>query len=109
LQVYDHELLQWIAQEMHVRTSLLQSVDERRQSWPLETAEAFLTASRESDSQAMVSESGYVRHLVQTVLALGVHGECVIVGRGAAFILPAETTLRVRLVAPVKQRIATLA
>ena len=33
------------------------------------------------------------------------HGECVIVGRGAAFILPVETTLRVRLVAPVKDRV----
>ena len=28
-QVYDHELLERIAQEMHVRTALLDSVDER--------------------------------------------------------------------------------
>ena len=55
-----------------------------------------------------MSESAFVRHLVETVLALGIHGECVIVGRGAAFILPAKTTLRVRLVAPVKERVSKL-
>jgi cytidylate kinase len=104
--VYDHELLERIAQEMGVRTALLESVDERHQSWLLETVEAFLTAPEKSEWEPFVSESAYVRHLVETVLALGIHGECVIVGRGAAFILPAETTLRVRLVAPVKERIA---
>jgi cytidylate kinase len=54
------------------------------------------------------SESAFVHHLVETVLALGVHGECVIVGRGASFILPPETTLRVRLIAPVRNRVAVL-
>ncbi len=46
-----------------------------------------------------------VHHLVETLRALGAHGECVIVGCGAAFILPAKTTLRVRLVSPLPQRI----
>jgi cytidylate kinase len=107
-QLYDHELLERIAREMHVRAALLDSLDERRQSWLLESVEAFLAAPEASGWQPFVEESAYVRHLVETVLALGVHGECVIVGRGAAFILPAETTLRVRLVAPPKVRIATL-
>jgi len=56
-----------------------------------------------------VSESAFVRNLIETVLALGAHGECIIVGRGAAQILPAETTLRARLVAPLSERIATKA
>jgi cytidylate kinase len=43
---------------------------------------------------------------VQTLLALAAHGECVVVGRGAAQILPPETTLRVRLIAPLNYRIA---
>jgi cytidylate kinase len=56
-----------------------------------------------------VSESAYVRHLIETILSLGAHGECVIVGRGAAQILPADTTLRVRLVGALEDRITTLA
>lgn len=101
-QVYDHELLERIAQEMGLRVSLLESIDERRQSWLRESLEAFASVSS-------VSESAYVRHLIETILSLGAHGECVIVGRGAVQILPAEATLRVRLVAPLEDRITGLA
>ncbi len=106
--VYDHELLEKIANEMGLRTALLNSVDERQQSRLLELVEGFATGFTNSDARAFVSESDYVFHLVETIHALGIHGECVIVGRGAGFILPSETTLRVRLVGPVKARIAAL-
>jgi cytidylate kinase len=100
--VYDHELVERIAQDMNLRTSLLESVDEKRVSWLQECVEAFA-------STPSVSKSSYVRHLVQILLSLATHGECVIVGRGAAQILPAETTLRVRLVAPLEWRILAMA
>jgi cytidylate kinase len=96
--VYDHELLEMIAREMGLRTNLVESVDERRQSWLLESVQGLATAPS-------VSESSYVRHLVETVLSLGAHGRCVIVGRGAAHILPPQFTLRVRLVGPIDGRI----
>jgi hypothetical protein len=79
--------------------SLLESVDERSVGMLREAFEGIMAVP-------YVSEGTYVHHLVKTVLALGAHGECVIVGRGTAFILSPETTLRVRLVAPLKQRIA---
>jgi cytidylate kinase len=100
--VYDHELLEKIAREMGLRTNLLESVDERKVSWLQEALENFMAVP-------MVSESAYVRHLIETVLALGSLGRCVIVGRGAAHVLPIETTLRVRLVAPLKDRVAAVA
>jgi cytidylate kinase len=99
--VYDHELLEHIAQEMGQRVSLLESMDEKRQSWLRESLEAFA-------SVPSVSESAYVSHLIETILSLGAHGKCLIVGRGAAQILPAETTLRVRLVAPLEHRITVI-
>ena len=100
--VYDHELLERIAQEMKVRVSLLESIDERRVNWLEEQVEAF-------SHVPYVSENAYCRHLVQTVLSLGLHGECIILGRGANFILPARTTLRVRLVAGLEDRIGVMA
>src|SRR4051812_42253334 len=39
--VYDQLLLARIAQEMGLRTQLLESVDERRKSWLLEVVEGF--------------------------------------------------------------------
>jgi cytidylate kinase len=108
-QVWDHELLERVAQDMGLRSRLLKSVDERQQSWLVEIAEAFLSAPVVSKSSPPVTEIEYVDHLVKVVLTLGLHGECVIVGRGAGFILPLETTLRVRLIGEERDRIGELA
>jgi cytidylate kinase len=97
--VYDHELLDQIAQDSGLRMSLLESVDERSVGMLREAFEALMAVP-------YVSEGTYLHHLVKTVLALGAHGECIVVGRGAAFILPPETTLGVHLMAPLKERIA---
>jgi cytidylate kinase len=97
-QVYDYELLERIAAESGLRVTLLESVDERHKNWLTECIEALAEVPA-------VNENTYVRHLVQTVLSLAALGRCVIVGRGAAFILPGERTLRVRLVGLLDDRI----
>ena len=106
--VYDRELLENIAHEMRLRASLLESVDERQQTWLRGTVQAWLASLAAGGEAPWASETSFVHHLVEIVLALGVHGECVVVGRGAAFILPAESTLRVSLVAPFRDRVAAL-
>ncbi|HTU89520.1 MAG TPA: cytidylate kinase-like family protein [Gemmataceae bacterium] len=99
--VYDHALLERIAAEMHLRTQLLESVDERHMPW--------LTDSLNSFSQSpSVSSSSYVRHLIQTILSLGAHGSCIIVGRGSPYILPPAATLRVRIIADREHRVVGL-
>jgi hypothetical protein len=105
--VYDRELLEHIANEMGLRTALLESVDEKDRSFFLESVEAFLSPVKGAWGP-LVSESAFVHRLVETVLGLGLRGECVIVGRGAVFILPAATTLRVRLVGPAAERATAL-
>lgn len=97
--VYDHELVELIAREMGLRTSLLDSVDECHKNWLQDCVEGM-------SSTRSISEGGYARHLAETIFSLGTHGHCVIVGRGAAQLLPAETTLRVRLVGLLEDRIA---
>ena len=96
--VYDHELVEKIAGEMGLRVSLLDSVDEHRRSWLQECAEQFMAVPT-------VSDTTYVRHLIETILSLGAHGDCILVERGAAQILPRQSTLRVRLVAKREDRI----
>src|SRR5919107_759040 len=44
--------------------------------------------------------------LVRLVLCLGAQGEAILLGRGAGGILPPASTLNVRLVAPLEDRIA---
>ena len=100
--VYDRELLEQIAQAMGLRTSLLETVDEKRVDWLVESMQALLAVPQ-------VNEAVYLRHLVKTMLALGMHGRCIIMGRGAAHILAPAMTLRVRLVAPLHERITRFA
>jgi cytidylate kinase len=97
-QVFDHELVERIAHRMHVPLSLVEHHDERRTHW---LQESVLMMS----GAPAVRESQYVRNLVETTLELGNEGHCVFIGRGAAWILPPENTLRVALMAPLGNRI----
>ena len=99
--VYDQELLDLIAQDRGLHVRLLQSLDERHVSWLEECLESF-------GSERPIGSGLYLHELLEQLGALGRHGHCVIVGRGAAHVLPAETTLRVRIVAPRATRIATI-
>ncbi|MEI7686468.1 MAG: cytidylate kinase-like family protein [Planctomycetota bacterium] len=99
--VYDSELTQRIADDLGIRRSLLECVDERQPGWLEESLATFSAAPA-------VSEAKYFRHLMETLLALAKIGSCVIVGRGGVCALPLATTLRVRVVAPLAHRIAAV-
>jgi hypothetical protein len=99
--VYDREVPARIAQETHLPVAVVEGVDERRQSWLMECFESF-------GSSCQLSESRYFRHLVSVVRLLGEQGGCLIVGHGAEFLLPQQTTLRVRLVGDRHDRIDAL-
>jgi cytidylate kinase len=97
--VYDRELVERIAAEMGLRGRVLEGIDEKAAGWPGEGLEELAAG-------VTVTQAGYVRHLKDTLLALAARGACVIVGRGAAQLLPAQATVRVRLVAPAGWRVA---
>jgi cytidylate kinase len=99
---YDHELLESLAKELKVDISLLEDYDERPGSFLVDTIKSFSAA-------ASVSEVTYFHRMIRMLQALGARGECLIVGRGSTFILPPETTLRVRIVASREDRIAFIA
>jgi cytidylate kinase len=100
--VYDRELIDLIASEMGLRSRLVEGVDERVGGWLERCCMQFFCA------EPSISESDYIKQLVPVLFSLAAHGGCVIVGRGAAQVLPEETTLRVRLVGPEANRLAWL-
>jgi cytidylate kinase len=99
--VYDRELLNRIAGEMGTRARVLESLDEKRSSWLLTLFEAFA-------STTPITAGAYADHLARVAFALAASGECILIGRGTAQFLPAESTLRVRLVAPLENRIDSI-
>jgi cytidylate kinase len=99
--VYDRELVERIAQDMKLQARQLEGLDEKKVGLLQEFMESLTSAP-------IVSDIAYVHRLMKTIASLVAHGDCVLVGRGVAHILPVQTTLRVRLVAPVAWRVAAM-
>ena len=100
--VYDRELVNMIAQRSVLRAELLESIDEHDRPWLIETLTGL-------SHPGEISSAGYLYHLKRVMAALGSHGKCIIVGRGAAAFLPSATTLRVRVQAPLELRVERVA
>ncbi len=94
-QVYDQELLEFMAQDAAARQALADDLTPACHAW----------------IEARLSEVGpvgdtHTANLLRLMLELGAGGEVVIIGRGAGFVLPRRTTLNVRVVAPLPARVA---
>jgi cytidylate kinase len=100
--VYDHEILEAIAQRMERPTDEVRAFDELAPS----VVQDWILPLRE---EHYAPQEAYLDHLAKLVEAIGRAGDSVIVGRGAGFLLPRESTLLVRVVAPLKVRAERLA
>ena len=100
--VFDHELLEAIAQRMELPIDEVQPFDELAPS----VVQDWILPLRE---EHYAPQEAYLDHLAKLVEALGRAGESIVVGRGAGFLLPRGETLSVRIVAPIKARAARLA
>ncbi len=96
--VFDRQLVDAIAEEARARQLLVESLDEHAKG-------AIDSLLRQFFAPEQIGPSEYLYHLRQVVLTLGHHGHVIIVGRGADCILPMQFGLRVRLVAPLAERI----
>jgi cytidylate kinase len=98
---YDRELVEEIARNAGLRSELVEGIDEVPTQRFSGMLDRFLgTPDRGVDR--------YLRSLGEIVCALAARGDCILVGRGAAVTLPAESTLAVLLVAPLATRVASL-
>ena len=101
-QVYDQELLEYMARDAVARQGLWDNLSPACLAW-VEGRLAELRRELELDRDEGVF------NMARLVLVLGAQGEVVLVGRGAGCILPRATTLHVRVVAPLQQRVAYMA
>jgi cytidylate kinase len=101
-QVFDQELLEYMAQEAAVNPGVLDNSLGPHAEWVEARLQHLLRSGEMSDHPSMVD-------LARIVLALAGQGQVVLLGRGAGHILPRETTLHVRVIAPLEDRIAYMA
>lgn len=98
-QIYNQELLEYIAQEGAFRQDIVENLPEPAARWVNEQLERLL-------KEQNVSQHPSIIDLARIILALGAQGEVILIGRGAGLILPHESTLHVRTIAPVHDRVA---
>jgi cytidylate kinase len=100
--VYDEELIEAIAHRMELPIDEVRALDEQApsmvQDWLLPLREEYYAP-----------QEAYLDHLAKLIEAIGRAGESILVGRGAGFMLPRETTLSVRVTAPLRVRAQRLA
>jgi cytidylate kinase len=95
---YNQELLEYIAQEGAAGQREADSLPPDATGW-VEGRLQILQARGLSQHPSLV-------RLARTVLTLGAQGEVVLIGRAAGHMLPPESTLHVRIIAPLPDRIA---
>src|SRR5262249_46819413 len=98
-QVYDQEVLEYMAQDQASLAGAFDDLPDPVRGW----AEGRLRALEREHG---LGPSSALYPLARVVLALGAQGGGVFIGRGAGCPLPPRTTLNVRVVAPLNDRIA---
>lgn len=100
-QVFTQEMLDFMARADETRHELERELTPHAKLWALSAFDQ-LVAARGFPAN---SDTAVVARLI---LFLAARGQVVLVGRGAGFLLPAPTTVHVRVIAPEPQRIAYL-
>ena len=98
-EVYSQEMLEYGAQNPALRQDLLDKLTPAGRAWI------------DEHYQQLLKEREFSRHtnildLALLALTLSAHGNVILLGRGAGFLLPSRSTLHVRLVAPLEDRVA---
>jgi cytidylate kinase len=101
-QVYNQELLEFLCANEAAREPILADVPADAATW-IDSQLEQLRRERGFDPRAEGSE------MPRLILSLASRGEVILVGRGAGYYLPRASSLHVRVVAPLTDRIAHMA
>jgi cytidylate kinase len=97
-QVYDRAILREIAEHHHLRERVVKRLDEHAVGWISEWVNHLLVPES-------LPQAAFAKEVAEIVCAVGRQGNAVIVGRGANWLVDPRFGLRVRMIAPLEQRV----
>ncbi|HPG38587.1 MAG TPA: cytidylate kinase-like family protein [bacterium] len=101
-QIYDKELVEYIAQSGQLRNRIVAPFDERKQNQTHNFLQTML------DKDALGIDKYF--HLLHAVIeAIAEQGRAIIIGRGANFIVDPKHSLRIMITAPLDYRVEKIA
>ena len=104
-QVFNDEIVQYIAKNAHVKEKIVREMDEKSQNLVQEEIEQFLRLLMRENS---FSEVEYHQALLKALVSLESKGEAILVGHGCAFALDDKSSLRVRITGSLDKRLERL-
>lgn len=102
ISLFDRDIVKEIAESAHISGAVIETMEKER----LSGVKDFI-ASLVNDRYLWPGV--YLDHLMKVVAAIASHGNAIIVGRGANFLIPAEDRLSIRVIAPTMTRVNNVA
>jgi len=102
IDLFDRDIVKEIAESAHISGAVIETMEKDR----LSGIKDFI-ASLVNDRYLWPGV--YLDHLMKVVAAIASHGNAIIVGRGANFLIPPEDRLSVRVIAPLEVRVKNVA
>lgn len=99
-QMVNQEMMGYLTQNESAREELLTDLSTAGREWANRQVDRLVAERQVVGPEAV--------ELIRLVFLVAARGEVVLVGRGAGILLPTETTVNVRVVAPLEQRVAYL-
>ena len=98
IDLFDRDIVKEIAESAHISGAVIETMEKERF-----TGIKDFIASLVNDRYLWPGV--YLDHLMKVVAAIASHGDAVIVGRGANFLIPPEDRISIRVIAPFKSRV----
>ena len=96
--LFHQEVIHNMAESARTSVQLLETLDEKGVSVLEEWISSLV------DKRHLWPDQ-YLQHLMKIIGTIGKHGQAVIIGRGANFVLPPDKRLSVRIIAPMDARV----
>jgi cytidylate kinase len=96
--LFHQEVIHNMAESARTSVQLLETLDEKGVSVLEEWISSLV------DNRHLWPDQ-YLQHLMKIIGTIGKHGQAVIIGRGANFVLPPDKRLSVRVIAPMDARV----
>ncbi len=99
---FHRDIVHKISESARISDTMVESLEKER----LSGVQDFIASIVK---EQYIHPSIYLDHLMKVVGTIGKHGQAVVVGRGANFIIPPKDRFAVRVIAPLEMRIENVA
>ena len=102
IDLFDRNIIKEIAESARISGAVIETMEKDRLSGIKDFISSLV-------NDRYLWPGVYLDHLMKVVAAIASHGNAIIVGRGANFLIPAEDRLSIRVISPLDTRVNNVA